>query len=85
MSCGIGRRHSSDPALLWLWCEPVATAQIRPLAWETPNATGVALEKIKKKKKKDRYTVNILVTLASMCISMSAFPTFHRPKYKLVY
>ena len=36
-----------DLALLWLWCSPVATAPIRPLAWEPPYATGVALEKTK--------------------------------------
>ena len=34
MSCGVGCRRSSDPALLlWLWRRPVATAPIRPLAW----------------------------------------------------
>jgi len=33
----------------------VATAPIRPLAWESPYAVGVALEK-KKKKKKLSYT-----------------------------
>ena len=27
-----------DPALLWLWCRPAATAPIQPLAWEPPNA-----------------------------------------------
>ena len=27
-----------DPALLWLWSRPVATAPIRPLAWEPPYA-----------------------------------------------
>ena len=37
-----------DPALLWLWCRPVATALIGPLAWELPYAAGVALEKTKK-------------------------------------
>ena len=37
-----------DPALLWLWCRPAAIAQIRPLAWEIPCATGVALKKKKK-------------------------------------
>jgi len=37
-----------DLALLWLWCRPVATAPIRPLAWEPPYARGVALEKTKK-------------------------------------
>ena len=36
MSCGVGRRSGSDPALLWLWCKPVDTAPIRPLAWEPP-------------------------------------------------
>ena len=28
MSCGIGCRHGSDPALLWLWCRPSAIAPI---------------------------------------------------------
>ena len=28
MSCGVGHRRGSDPALLWLWCRPVATALI---------------------------------------------------------
>ena len=37
--------------LLWLWRRPVATAPIRPLAWEPPYAAGVAQEKAKKKKK----------------------------------
>ena len=34
----------NDPALLWLWRRLVATAPIRPLAWEPPYATGVAQE-----------------------------------------
>ena len=34
-----------DLALLWLWHRPAATGLIRPLAWELPYATGVALEK----------------------------------------
>ena len=45
LSCSIGCRHGSDPALLWLWCRPAATAPIRPLAWELPHATGTALKK----------------------------------------
>ena len=49
MSCGVGRRPGSDPALLWLWHRPVATALIRPLAWEPPCAEGVAQEMEKKK------------------------------------
>ena len=43
MSYGVGRRHGLDPALLWLWHRPAATAQIGPLAWEPPCAMGVAL------------------------------------------
>ena len=37
-----------DPAFLWLWRRLVATAPIRPLAWEPPYATGAALEKAKR-------------------------------------
>ena len=50
MSCGVGCRRSSDLALLWLWLRQAATALIRPLAWESPYALGVALEKDKKDK-----------------------------------
>ena len=54
MSCGICRRHGSDPELVWLWFTPVATALIGPLAWEPPYASGVALEKAKRQKKKKK-------------------------------
>ena len=43
-----------DPALLWLWRRPAATALIRHLAWETPYATGATLEKTNKQKKNKR-------------------------------
>ena len=52
MSCGVGPRCGLDPELLWLWRRPVATAPIRPLAWELPYATGAAQEKWQKDKKK---------------------------------
>ena len=58
MSYGVGRRHSSDPALLrlWLWLWQVASASIRPLAWKFLCATYVEppspTPKKKKKKKK---------------------------------
>ena len=52
--CGVGHRLGLDPALLWLWRRPVATASIRPLAWEPPYAVGAALEKIKKERKRER-------------------------------
>ena len=53
MSCGVGCRRGSDPTLLWLWCRLVATAPIRPLAWESPYAAGAA-EEIAKKKIKNK-------------------------------
>ena len=54
MSCGVGSRRDSDPALLWLWRRLAATPLIRPLAWEPPYAAGVALEKGKRQKKKKK-------------------------------
>ena len=48
VSCGEGCRHGSDPVLLWLWRRLVATAPIRPLAWEPPHAAGVAQEMAKR-------------------------------------
>ena len=52
MSCGMGCRHGSDLALLWLWHRLAAVAPIRPLAWEPSYAVGAALKRQKKKKKK---------------------------------
>ena len=54
MSCGVVRRRSLDPSLLWLWHRPVDTAPIRLLAWEPPYAARVALEKAKRQKKKKK-------------------------------
>ena len=66
MSCGVGHRLGSDPALLWLWCRPAAVVPIQPLAWELPHAAGAApksererrereRKKQRKKEKKDRF------------------------------
>ena len=49
MSCGVGRRCSLDPVLLWLRCRPAAVTPIRPLAWELPHAAGGALTRQQKK------------------------------------
>ena len=49
-------RLGSDLVLLWLWRRLAATAPVRPLAWELPCATGVALEKAKNKKQKKKGT-----------------------------
>ena len=54
MSCGIGLRRSLDPALLWLWRRPAATAPIRPPAWEPPYAAGATLKRQKDQKKKKK-------------------------------
>ena len=50
MSCGVGRRHGSDPARLWLWRRPAAVALIRPPSLGTSICQGVALKRQKKKK-----------------------------------
>ena len=54
MSCGVGRRHGTDPELLWLWHRLAAEVLIQPLAWELPYAAGAALKSKKKKKKKKK-------------------------------
>ena len=52
MSCGVGCICGLDPELLWLWCRPMATAPIGPLAWEPPCAHGSSPSKSKKMGKK---------------------------------
>ena len=51
MRCGVGRRCSLDPTLLWLWHRLAATAPIGPLAWEPAYDVGAALKRQKDKKK----------------------------------
>ena len=63
MSCGVGCRRGSDPALLW-WCRTVAIALIRYLAWEPPHAVGVAQEMAKRKNKKEEEETTIYLALA---------------------
>ena len=62
VSCGVGCRRGSDLMWLWLWHRPVATAPIRPLAWEPPYAMGAALEVAKRQKNKQN---KIKLTLKS--------------------
>ena len=57
MSCGVGHRHGSDPALLWLWCRLAAVARIQSLAWELPYAVGATLKS--KKQKTNKQCPNI--------------------------
>ena len=62
VSCGVGCRCGSDPTLLWLWHRLVATAPIRPLAWEPSCATKVAQEMAKRQKilKKEVHVITWL-------------------------
>ena len=48
VSLGVDYRFGLDLAWLWLWCRPAAAAAIRPLVWELPHATCVALKTNKK-------------------------------------
>ena len=50
MICGVGCRHGSDLALLWLCGRPAATGLNQPLAWEPPYAVSVALKRKQKQK-----------------------------------
>ena len=81
MSCGVGRRLGSDPALLWPWHRPAATAQIRPLAWESPYAEGAARKRQKKKKNLSIHTDNSLSWPLAKCgfLEFSLLPcaSFH--------
>ena len=52
VSCGVGHRRGSGPALLWLWWRLAVVALIRPLAWEPPPYAEDAVLKSKKKKGK---------------------------------
>jgi len=57
MSYGVGHRHDSDLALLWLWCRPVALAPVQPLAWEPPYTMGVALKSKNKQTNKTKKQI----------------------------
>ena len=43
-----------DLVLLWLWYKLADAAQIQPPAWEIPYATGTALKREEKKKRRER-------------------------------
>ena len=76
MSCGVGHRRSLDPALLWLWRRPAATALIRPLAWESACATGLALRRKKKRKKKKKNPTLPFPQELKNCIYLHKPPPF---------
>ena len=77
MSCGVGRRRGSDPALLWLWCRPAATAPIRPLAWEPPHAAGLAL-KSRKRKEGEKEVLHLVLILKKLHLFVCLFLVLHQ-------
>ena len=72
MSGGVGRRHSSDLAFLWLWHRP-ATALIGPLAWEPPFAMGMAVKGQKTKDKKKKIKRRNIIQIFSIVLSVKRF------------
>ena len=49
VSCGVGHRWGSDPALLWLWCRPAAVALDLTGSLGTPICHECGPKKQKKK------------------------------------
>ena len=79
VSCGVGCRHNWDPTLLQLWYRLVATAWIRPLAWEPPYASSVALKTQKDQKKfycylQPCFPVESMFILCSFIFLVGWFP-----------
>ena len=66
MSCSVGCRRSLDLVLLWLWCGLAALARIRPLAWESPYAVGVALKGPNKQTKRHPFPPKKYFTYSRM-------------------
>jgi len=64
VSRGVGHRHGSDPALLWLWRRLAAAALIRPLAREPPYAAEVAQEMARRQKKKKKKKGSFIFPIA---------------------
>ena len=56
---------AADTARIPRWRRPAATALIRPLAWEPPYAAGVATEKTKEKKQKQKTPNHSLLDFSS--------------------
>ena len=59
MSCGVGRRRSTDPALAWLWHRPAAVTLIRAPSLGTSICCGFG------PKTKQNKTIKILISRSS--------------------
>ena len=75
VSCGVGCRRGSDPALLWLWRRLGATAPIPPLAWEPPFAAGAALKRQKQTNKTNKQKNEKECDWCSCCGTTEMNPT----------
>ena len=82
MSSGVGHRHGSDLALLWLWCRPEAADPIGSLVWEPPDAAHVALKRPKKKKREivNEYYEQLYINRLGNFDKMGNFLERHRLK-----
>ena len=84
VSCGVGCKGGLDPALLWLWYKPGATAPIQPLVGDPPYAEGVALKKTKNEKEKRKFpiTSDQFLHLSELKLNITfknAIPQSHSP------
>ena len=73
VSCAVGLRRVSDPALLWPGHRLAAAAPIRSLVWELPCAAGKALKKL------IMIIIIIIITLISFCTAKLAI---HKMKWQ---
>ena len=73
MSCGMGRRHGSDPESLWLWLWPATTAPIGPLAWEPTCSAGAAVKRQKDQKSKGESLGIVFSPLSLHLLNISSF------------
>ena len=85
-SYSIGHRCGSDLALLWFQCRPVGAAPIWPLARELPYATGVAVNKKRKRNKKVSVNDWLSIFFKSFpwgCLFFLSGPNPFHPYYML--
>ena len=76
MSYGVGRRHDSDLALLWLWYRPAAAGPVRPLVWEPSRATGTALKRKRERKNTLKNKV-IELECSLLCFVLITYQLIH--------
>ena len=64
MGCGVGRRCSLDPSLLWLWCSSYSSDSTP--SWEIAYAVGAALKRRKDQRMPSRMAVVMAAGLVRM-------------------